>query len=57
MDNIEKFLLAISVTVSIIFAVFGLAIAVDTQNQIQKLEKRVLVLETRINIYSGANEN
>ena len=52
-DTVEKILVAIILTVCFMFSVFGIAIAVDNQKQMQLLEKRVLVLETRVNIYSG----
>lgn len=60
MDTIEKVFLVIILTMSFMFSVRALGMAVDANNQTQKLEKRVLVLETRVNIYSGytgANEN
>lgn len=57
MDTINTVLIAVVITITFIFSVIALAIAVDTQNKYFELEKRVLVLETRVNIYSGSGCN
>lgn len=57
METIDRILIAISCTTAIIFSVMGLAIAVDTQNKYFELEKRVIVLETKVSIYTGSGCN
>lgn len=53
MDTIEKMLLAAILTMCFICSFSAIVLTADIQSQMHKLEMRVLVLETRLNIYSG----
>ena len=57
MDTFDKVLIAIAVTGTLIALISLSCRYVTISSKVEDLEKRVLVLETRINIYAGRDAN